>query len=342
MSVRTFLGILGRRLLPTLVALFGVLILVFAMVRLVPGDPVRSMLGQRASPQEIAKVRAELGLDQPLLQQFVRYLGRTLQGDLGTSLRHHVPVTRELGRALPATLELTFCAFLVAVPLGILLGGVAASRKDTIFDTGITSLSLAGLSVPIFWLGLLGIMLFSVGWEVLPFGGRSDLGLPRRTGFMLLDGPLEGGLSGLWDAVRHLILPALTLATVPTAMIARMTRTCLVDTLRSDFVRTARAKGLSESRIFFRHALPPALLSIITIIGLQFGYLLGGAVLTEHVFSWPGLGSLLLQAIGERDYPVIQGAVLLSATIFCLLNLGVDLLYRVLDPRVRLAEEEGQ
>ena len=325
-----------RRLLGLIPVLLGILLLVFLMVRAIPGSPARNMLGQRATAEEIAKVEASLGLDQPVLKQFASFSARALTGDLGKSLRHHVPVTEELSRAAPATIELTLAAFLIACPLGILLGGWSALKKGSFTDLATTALSLAGISVPIFWLGLLLILIFSASWELLPFGGRTSMSVPPVTGFMTIDSMLGGPSGAFLDALKHLLLPALTLSTVPLAIIARMSRSCALQVLGTDFVRTARAKGLPERLVLWRHVLPNAILPVITVAGLQFGYLLGGAVLTEHVFSWPGLGSLLLRAISERDYPVIQSAVLLAAVAFALVNLIVDLLYAVLDPRVSL------
>jgi len=316
--------------------LLGILLLVFFMVRAIPGNPARNMLGQRATAEEIAKVEKQLGLDQPVITQFANFAWQAVRGDLGYSLRHHVPVTEELARAVPATLELTVAAFLIACPVGVLLGGWSALKKGTAADLLATAFSLSGISVPIFWLGLLLILIFSVGLEILPFGGRSEMVIPPYTGFLLLDSLLGGPPGSFVDVLKHLVLPALTLSTVPTAIIARMSRSCALQVLDADFVRTARAKGVPERQVLMRHVLPNAILPVITVAGLQFGYLLGGAVLTEHVFSWPGLGSLLLRAISERDYPVIQSAVLVAAVAFALVNLVVDLLYACLDPRVSL------
>lgn len=325
-----------RRLLGLLPVLFGILLLVFLMVRAIPGSPARNMLGQRAGAEEIAVVEAKLGLHKPVPHQFALFVVKAAKGDLGKSLRHQVPVTEELARAVPATLELTVCAFLIACPVGVILGGYSALRKDSVADLAGTAFSLAGISIPIFWLGLLLILVFSVHLEWLPFGGRSDMTIERWSGFILLDSLKNGPPGAFWDSLKHLILPALTLSTVPTAIIARMSRSCALQVLDADYVRTARAKGLPWRLVLWRHVLPNAILPVITVAGLQFGYLLGGAVLTEHVFSWPGLGSLLLRAISERDYPVIQSTVLVAAVAFALVNLAVDLLYAVLDPRVQL------
>jgi len=306
------------------------------MIRAIPGSPARNLLGQRATAEEIARVETELGLNKSVPSQFFSFASRALRGDLGKSLRHNVPVTEELSRAIPATIELTLSAFLIACPLGILLGGWSALKKGSVTDLATTALSLSGISIPIFWLGLLMILTFSVTLEWLPFGGRTDMIIGRWSGFMLIDSLHDGPPGAFWDCLKHLILPALTLSTVPTAIIARMSRSCALTVLQTDYVRTARAKGLPERLVLWRHVLPNAILPVMTVAGLQFGYLLGGAVLTEHVFSWPGLGSLLLRAISERDYPVIQSAVLVAAVSFALVNLMVDLLYAVLDPRVSL------
>ena len=325
-----------RRVAGLIPVLLGILLLVFLMVRAIPGNPARNMLGQRATPDEIANVEKQLGLDQPVAKQFASFALSAVKGDLGKSLSHHVPVTEELARAIPATLELTLAAFLIACPVGVLLGGWSALKKGTAADLLATAFSLSGISVPIFWLGLLFILVFSVSLEWLPFGGRTDMLIPPVTRFMLVDSLLGGPPGAFWDCLKHLILPAVTLSTVPTAIIARMSRSCALQVLNADFVRTARAKGLPERAVLWRHVLPNAILPVITVAGLRFGSLLGGAVLTEHVFSWPGLGSLLLRAISERDYPVIQSAVLVAAVSFALVNLVVDLLYASLDPRVSL------
>lgn len=341
MRRRELLHYLARRVATLVPVLLGILLLVFLMVRAIPGSPARNMLGQRATAEEIAKVEAQLGLNEPVFIQFFKFSAQAVQGDFGKSLRHHVPVTEELHRAIPATIELTVTAFLIAFPLGVVLGGWSALKKGSFADLATTALSLSGISVPIFWLGLLLILTFSVGLEVLPFGGRSEALIPPWSGFKLVDALVGGPPGSFWDALKHLILPALTLSTVPLAIIARMSRSCALSVLDSDYVRTARAKGLPEHRVLWKHVLPNAILPVITVAGLQFGYLLGGAVLTEHVFSWPGMGSLLLRAISERDYPVIQGSVLVAAVAFALVNLAVDLLYAILDPRVNLEGQAG-
>lgn len=325
----------GRRLLEVVPVVLGITFLVFMMLRLIPGDPVRIMMGERANPEELARVRAELGLDRPLVSQFGSFLGRALQGDLGRSIKRNSRVTEELARAFPATLELTTAAMLIAVLAGLLLGTLAALHRNSWWDTLATGLSLTGISIPIFWLGLLLIVIFTVWLDWFPFGGRSSLSVEPITGLLLLDTLLRGQPAAFLDAARHLVLPALTLATVPTAIIARMTRSSLIEVLGQDYIRTAWAKGLDRWQVLRRHALPNAMLPIVTVVGLQFGYLIGGAVLTEHVFGWPGLGELVLDAVRSRDYPLVQGAILLIALGFFLVNLLVDLTYAWLDPRVR-------
>ena len=325
----------GRRLLEVVPVILGITFLVFMMLRLIPGDPVRIMMGERANPEELARVRAELGLDQPLPQQFMGFLGRALQGDLGRSIKRNSKVTEELARAFPATLELTAIAMVIAVLAGLFLGTLAALYRNSWWDTLATGLSLTGISIPIFWLGLLLVVVFTVWLDWFPFGGRSALGVEPLTGLLLVDTLLRGRPDAFLDAARHLVLPAFTLATVPTAIIARMTRSSLIEVLGQDYIRTARAKGLDRWQVLRRHALPNAMLPIITVVGLQFGYLIGGAVLTEHVFQWPGLGELVLDAVRSRDYPLVQGAILLIALGFFVVNLLVDLAYAWLDPRVR-------
>lgn len=326
---------LARRVLQLVPVLLGISLVVFLMLRLIPGDPVRIMLGERASPAEVARVRSELGLDRPLPEQFVDFVTRLAQGDLGRSIKRNTPVTEELARAFPATLELTLAAMAVATPVGILLGILAALKRNSPLDALCTAVSLGGISIPIFWLGIVFILIFPVGLEWFYFSGRTDFMVEPVTGLYLIDSLLMGRPDIFRNVAGHLVLPALTLATVPTAMIARMTRSSLLEVLGQDYVRTARAKGLSQAGVLLRHAMPNAMIPIVTVIGLQFGYLLGGAVLTETVFDWPGLGVMMVDAVNTRDYPLVQGAILLFAVTFSLVNLLVDLIYAVLDPRVR-------
>jgi peptide/nickel transport system permease protein len=326
-----------KRILQIFPVLFGISLLVFLMLRLIPGDPVKIMLGERASPQEVAHLRSELGLDHSLPVQFAGYLGQLVQGDLGRSIVRNSQVSEELGRAFPATLELALAAITIAVVVGVLLGSLAALRRNSVWDALCSALSLLGISIPIFWLGLMLLLIFpaKLGW--FAFSGRADASFAHPTGLYVLDALLSGQWSHLKDVCNHLILPAVTLSTVPMAMIARMTRSALIEVLNQDYIRLARAKGLPWLTIWYKHAVPNAMIPVITVIGLQFGYLLGGAVLTESVFQWPGLGNLVVEAVRQRDYPVVQGGILLISTTFCLVNLAVDLLYAWLDPRVRNA-----
>ncbi len=305
-----------RRLLLAIPVLLGASFLVFASIRFVPGDPAIALAGELATPQLVAQVRAEMGLDRPILVQYGIYLKRSLQGDLGRSVRSSLPVSREIAARLPKTIQLAVLSLLVAAAIGIPLGVLSAIRANSWLDGGSMIMALLGVSMPIFWLGLMLMILFAVL-------------LPRWLG---LSGPvLPPTGSGTW---RHLVMPTIVLAANSMAVQARMTRACMLEVLQADYVRTARAKGLSERAVIYRHALRNALIPIVTIIGLQFGTLLGGAVLTETVFAWPGLGRLLVDAIGFRDYPVIQGAVLVITVGFVLVNIVVDVLYAWLDPRI--------
>ena len=328
------LAFIARRfglLIPTF---FGVTLLTFALIRLIPGDPVEVMMGERrVDPQMHAEAMHRLGLDKPLYQQYFDYIGNLAQGNLGESLRSRVGVWDEFLTLFPATLELSVAAMLFATVFGVLAGIIAALRRGSTVDHGV----MGGFSMPIFWWGLLLIMLFSVqlGWT--PVSGRLDLlyDIPPRTGFMLIDTLLSDEPGAFVDALKHLILPAIVVGTIPLAVIARMTRSAMLEVLREDYVRTARAKGLSPKRVVFVHALRNALIPVLTVLGLQVGSLLSGAVLTETIFSWPGIGKWLIEAIGARDYPVVQNGILLIATLVILVNFVVDILYGLVNPRIR-------
>ncbi|MBT4138951.1 MAG: ABC transporter permease, partial [Candidatus Latescibacteria bacterium] len=324
-----------KRLLALVPTLLGISILVFLMVHLVPGDPAQVMLGERANAEALATLRQELGLDQPLPVQFGRYLGDLLQGDLGRSIKSRERISVELGARFPATLELTLVSMVLACFIGLSAGIVSAIRRNTVWDYVGMTISLAGVSLPIFWLGLMMIMAFSVWLGLFPVSGRlsSHVFVPSVTGLYLIDSLLAGDLPAFGDALWHLVLPGITLGTVPAAVIVRMTRSSLLEVLREDFVRTAWAKGLSERVVVLRHALRNAFIPILTVISLQFGYLLGGAVMTESIFAWPGVGRWLVLAVYSRDFPAIQGGVLLVASTFVVVNLIADLLYVWLDPR---------
>ncbi len=326
-----------KRLALAIPTFVGISVLVFLMIHLVPGDPAQIMLGERADAQSVAALRAELGLDQPLYVQFTRFFGDLLRGDLGYSVHTHELVSAELARRFPATVELTFFAMLIAVVVGVGTGVLAAVRRGGLLDYLCMVGATAGISIPIFWLALMLILLFGVQMPLLPISGRISvhLGFVPRTHFYLLDALLAGDWVALGDLLRHLVLPALALSTVPLAVIARMTRASLLEVLGEDYVRTAWAKGLRESQVIWRHALKNAFIPVLTVIALEFGYLLGGAIITETVFSWPGVGRWLFMAVQARDFRAVQGGVLLLAGIFILVNLVADLLYAWLDPRIK-------
>jgi ABC-type dipeptide/oligopeptide/nickel transport system permease component len=332
-----------RRLALLVPTLLGMSILTFSLIHLVPGDPAQVMLGERATPEAITALRSELGLDRPLYVQYGKFLAGLATGDLGRSLKTREKIVIEMAERFPATFELALAAILFASVLGVFAGIVAARWRRSFFDVFVMAGSLAGVSMPIFWLGLLVILLFSVQLGWLPLSGRIDpmFNVPRLTGFLLIDTLAAGKIAAFFDALRHLVLPAFVLGTIPLAVIARMTRAAVLDVLTQDYVRTAWAKGLSEKRVLLVHVLKNALIPTITVIGLQFGYLLGGAIITETIFAWPGVGRWLVLAVAARDFRAVQGGVLLLATVFVLVNLLVDLLYAVADPRIRL-EEGGE
>jgi dipeptide transport system permease protein len=321
---------------PTFVALMFV---TFVAIRLVPGDPVEVRVGERGiSPERLAMFRRELGLDQPVWKQFADYVGQLLQGDFGTSLATNQRVLTEFAALFPATIELALAAMLLAVLLGIPAGTVAAARRGTWFDQALMGLSVTGYSMPIFWWGLLLIMFVAEGWGLTPVSGRIDLikyYFEPVTGFMTVDAWLSGQPGAVKDALHHLVLPAIVLGTIPLAVIARMTRSAMLEVLGEDYVRTARAKGLPAWRVVGLHALRNAMIPVITIIGLQVGTLMAGAVLTETIFSWPGVGKWLIESIGRRDYPALQGGVMLISSIVIVVNLFVDLTYGLINPRIR-------
>jgi peptide/nickel transport system permease protein len=328
-----------RRLLLLVPILLGLSILVFLWIRALPGSPAQALLGERATPELIAKIRHQYGLDQPLPVQYWDYLKTVFGGDFGTSIISYRPVTYDFGHRFPATVELAVAAMLFAVSLGIPLGFFAAKKYGSLFDQASLVGSLIGISIPIFFLGLILKYIFAVRLHWLPSVGREDITAirPHPTNFYILDAILNGDAGGLWDAIKHLILPAVALGSIPLAIVTRITRAAVLDVQNEDYVRTARAKGLAPVVVDFRHVLRNALLPISTIVGLQTGLLLSGAVLTETVFSWPGVGSWLTQAIFNRDYPVLQGGILFLAVVFVLVNLVVDISYGLINPRIRLS-----
>jgi peptide/nickel transport system permease protein len=295
-------------------------------------------LGSRADPASLAELRRELGLDQPLPMQYVDFLSGALRGDFGRSYRSNTPVTAEIAARFPATIELAVSAMAIAIAAGVAIGALAAVRRQSLLDYLSSAVVLLGVSIPTFWLGLILIIIFALWLRWLPISGRIDprLGADPSAPFLTVNSLIHGNWSVTIDALRHLLLPALTLAAWPAAIVARMTRASLIEALSQDYVRTARSKGLPERLIVAGHAARNALLPVLTVVGLEFGTLLGGAVVTETIFSWPGLGQLTVTAIGSRDYAMVQGVVVLLAAVFILLNLLIDVLYAVLDPRIRL------
>jgi len=313
--------------------------LTFVAIRLVPGDPVEVRVGERSmSPERLAYFRHELGLDQPVWKQFLDYVWRLAHGDFGVSLSSQQKVLTEFLTLFPATLELSFFAMLLAIAVGVPAGAFAAVKRGGVYDQALMTISLFGYSMPIFWWGLLLIMFVSVRLGLLPVSGRIDLinySFDQPTGFMTIDALMSDQQGAFFDALRHLVLPAIVLGTVPLAVIARMTRSSMLEVLNEDYVRTARAKGLAPRRVIGVHALRNALLPVVTVIGLSVSGLMAGAVLTETIFSWPGVGYWLIDSIGRRDYPALQGGVLLISTVVIGVNLIVDLVYGVIDPRIR-------
>lgn len=299
-----------RRLLQMIPVMLGVTIVVFLIMQLVPGDPARLLAGEGATPEQIQAIRESLGLNKPLIQQYIDYLSQVLQGNLGTSIVTNSPVLEEILIRLPTTVELALASIFVAVTLGLLAGIVSATKQNTWADMSIMVVALIGVSMPSFWMGLMLMYYFSVELGLFPVAG--------------------------WGTLSHMVLPAITLGSGGAAIIARMTRASMLEVIRQDYIRTARAKGVSETKIIFKHALKNALIPIITVVGLQFGTLLGGTVLTESVFAINGVGQLVINAIRTRDLPMVQGIVLMVSIIFMLVNMGVDILYRTVNKRVDL------
>ena len=309
----------------------------FFMVRAIPGDPAQIMLGQQATQEQVQQIRENMGLDKPIFVQYGLFLKDALRGDLGDSIVTGRPVTTELLTRLPATFELVAFAMLIAILVGIPVGVISAVRQYSLLDKTTSVLALTGISMPIFWLAMILVVIFGVNLELLPFPGRLDptTGITAITGLVLVDSLLTLNFAGFWDGLLHLIMPALALATIPMAVIMRMTRSSMLEVMNEDYVRTARAKGVVPWRVVFKHALRNAMLPTITVIGLQTGLLMGGAIITETIFSWPGIGLYTYNSISNRDYASIQGVVLYAALLFVLVNLLVDILYAILDPRVR-------
>ena len=328
-----------RRLLLLVPILIGLSLIVFFWIRALPGGPAQALLGERATEARIEAINKQYGLDKPVYVQYWRYVKKTASGNLGDSIVSRRPVTDELRERFPATIELALAAGFFSILLGIPLGFFAAKRYGGWLDNASLVASLIGISIPVFFLGILLKYIFAVKLGWLPTVGRQSvlIDVPHPTKFYVLDAILAGNFTAWWDAVKHLILPAVALGSIPLAVIARITRAAVLDVQNEDYVRTARAKGLAPRIVDTRHVLRNALLPVSTIIGLQVGLLLSGAVLTETVFAWPGMGTWLVQAIQQRNYPVIEGGVLFVSLVFVLVNLVVDLSYAVVNPRIRLS-----
>ncbi|MBY0088319.1 ABC transporter permease [Brevibacillus sp. M2.1A] len=326
-----------RRILMLIPVLVGMSIIVFSIIRAIPGDPALTILGEKATPQAIADIREALGLNNPWYIQYFDYMKDILSGNLGESLQTNAPISDEIMPYLAATTELTIVSMLIAVFIGVNAGILSAWKQNSWFDYCAMLIALVGVSMPIFWLGLMEQWVFAQELKWLPSVGRDDSRNPVEaiTHFYILDTMMAGRWDQLWEVIKHLILPGIALGTIPMAIIARITRSSMLEVMRADYVRTARAKGLTQFWVVYKHALKNAMIPVLTVIGLQTGLLLGGAVLTETIFGWPGVGRYIVTAIGNRDYPVIQSGILVIATIFVLINLLVDLLYAYIDPRIK-------
>jgi peptide/nickel transport system permease protein len=326
-----------RRVFSLLPVLIGMTLIVFAIIHAIPGNPAQVILGQRATPQAIAEVTKQLGLDRPWYIQYSDYINSLIHGDLGISLRTRGPINAEVWPYLAATIELTIVAMLIAIIIGVNAGIISAWFSNSWFDYVAMVIALIGVSLPIFWLGLMLQWAFSINLGWLPTTGREDARDPVSavTNLYLLDTLIQGRLDQFVTVMKHIILPSMALATIPMAIIARMTRAAMLEVMKSDYVRTARAKGLRMFVVVYKHSLKNAIIPVLTVIGLQTGLLLGGAILTETIFGWPGIGRYLYDAIGYRDYPVIQSGILIIAAIFVLINLVVDLLYAFVDPKIK-------
>ncbi|AGX03095.1 ABC transporter permease [Bacillus infantis] len=326
-----------KRIFSLIPVLLGLSLIVFFMIRAIPGDPAQIILGQLATKEAVADLTEQLGLDKPWFIQYFTYLGGLFTGDLGESLRTKAPISGEIWPFLAATMELSFCAMLIAIFFGVNAGIISAWFQNSWFDYIAMVLALIGVSMPIFWLGLMEQWIFAINLDWLPTSGREEVRNPVEaiTNLYIIDTLLAGRMDQFWDVIRHLVLPSLALSTIPMAIIARITRSTMLEVMRSDFIRTARAKGLRMFWVVYKHSLKNAIIPVLTIIGLQTGLLLGGAILTETIFSWPGIGRYIYEAINYRDYPVIQSGILVIAFIFVMINLIVDLLYAAIDPRIK-------
>ena len=322
-----------------IIVLFGILVIVFFIAKIIPADPVGALLGGNAPPELVDELKHKLGLDRPLSQQFFDYIKGAVKGDFGVSLKTNRPVIEDIKEYFPATLELSIFAIIISVVIGMFLGIFSAVKRNSFIDHFSRVFSIMGVSMPVFWTGLLLLLLFYyiLGW--LPGSGRLSLFvLPpeQKTGLILIDSLLEGNWEAFWDGLKHIILPAFVLGYASSASIARMTRASVLDVLKQDYIRTAKAKGLPKRIVIYKHALRNALIPVVTIIGLRFGSLLEGAVLTETIFGWPGLGRYIVNALLVLDYPAIMGGTFFIALVYSIANLIVDIIYAILDPRMRI------
>jgi peptide/nickel transport system permease protein len=330
------IGFIIRRTLVVIPTLLGVSIIIFLMLAITPGDPAELLLGERATKDSLEAMREYLGLQKPLYVQYWLFLKRVAKFDLGETIWTRQKVSIEIMERFPATIELAVFAMMISSFLGIILGMISATKQYSWFDYSSMIGSLMGVSMPVFWLGLVLMLLFSLTLGWFPMSGRIgvDVDLDTITNFYIIDAILTRHWAALKDALMHLVLPAMALSTIPLAIVARMTRSSMLEVLRQDYIKTARAKGLSETKIVLKHALRNGLIPVVTVVGLQFGILLGGAILTETVFAWPGVGKWLYEGVVKRDYMVIQGGTLVVATIFVMVNLIVDILYSIINPRI--------
>ena len=327
-----------RRIFIMIPTLLGMSVIVFFMLHLTPGDPAELLMGERASEEALQDIREHLGLNKPVYVQYGIFLKQLLHADLGETIWTRQKVWIEVKQRFPATIELAVVALFISCVLGMILGIISATRQYSIFDYFSMLGALIGVSMPIFWLGLVFMLIFSLNLGWLPMSGRLSVGVELQTitNFYVLDSILTANWEALRDALWHIIMPAFTLSTIPTAIIARMTRSSMLEVLRQDYIKTAKAKGLSQFKVVFKHALRNALIPVVTTIGLQFGVLLCGAILTETIFAWPGVGKWMYDAVMQRDYMVIRGGTLFLASIFIVINLCVDVLYAVINPRIKV------
>lgn len=328
---------LSRRILGAIPVLLGISFLVFMLMHIAPGDPVSLLLGDDATPADVEQIRRELGLDKPLLVQYWDFLSRAVRGDFGRSLKFNEPVMKLVFERLPATIELAFISLIVAIIIAVPLGVYSAIKHNSLFDHAGMSVALIGVSLPNFWLGIMLIYFLGGQLNLLPVAGRIEYGIEVKpiTHLYLVDSLITGNFTAFWSALQHLLMPAFTLGTSLAAIVTRISRSSVLEVMRQDFITTARAKGLSEKAVIWRHILRNAMITIVTILGLQLGALLNGSVITETVFSYPGIGELLIQSISARDYKLTQVLILFFAVIYFVVNLLTDFLYSWIDPRIK-------